>query len=58
MNAVQTFSERMLPLHTADQPALKLETHTALTSVVVGAAISLPLWAAIVASGEMVLRWF
>ncbi len=57
MNAAQTFGERALPLHTADRPTLKLERNTALTGVVVGAAMSLPLWAAIVASGKLVLRW-
>ena len=56
MSAAQTFDERSLPLHKAHSPALKLENNTAISGIVVGIAIGLPLWAAIVAIGIVVLR--
>jgi hypothetical protein len=57
MSAAQTLDERALPLHKAHSPALKLENNTAISGIVVGIAISLPLWAAIVTIGIVVLRW-
>ena len=57
MSAALTSDERTFPLHKADGLTLEMESSTAITGIVIGVVISLPLWAAIVAIGEMVLRW-
>ena len=57
VSAALTSDERTFPLHKADGLTLEMESSTAITGIVIGVVISLPLWAAIVAIGEMVLRW-
>ena len=58
MSDVQTFAGRVLPQQAADRPALKREEISALSGIVIGMMISLPLWAAILAGGDVVLRLF
>ena len=56
MSASLTFDQRALPLPKANSPALKHENNSAVAGIAVGIALGLPLWAAIGAIGEMVLK--
>ena len=57
MSASQALNERTVPLRCADGLVAKSKQGSAFTGIVVGVALSLPIWAAIMAVGEMAPRW-
>ena len=57
MSASQALNEHTVPLRRADGLVAKSKQDSAFTGIVVGVALSLPIWAAIMAVGEMVPRW-
>ncbi len=58
MNAAQAFAKPAMSLHTADGKVTGFREDSAFKGVIVAVALSLPIWAAIVASGQMVVSWF
>ena len=58
MNAIQTFKESTELLHTADGLVTRFKDDTAFKGIVIGIAVSLPIWAAITLGGELVFGWF
>ena len=57
MSAAQTLDRTMLRLHSAVAAVPKVEGDDAFRGIVIGVAISLPVWAIIAAVGEAALSW-
>ena len=58
MSAVQNSNDIVMLRYTRASPVPTSDRTSALTGVILGVGLGLPLWALIVASGQVMFGWF